>query len=299
MLCDDFGNDQYLTQVYRGLDRVTAKVRGATKFVLHRDFAAAADGLVDNYEELQRVVPYCRLPYPVTWVELLHDDRPHWNPDGTYGARPVDPARYQHAPHRLGFLLEQDGADAGRFTAHLVWSFKERLNPEANYNVSMMVTEFDGARGAAKPSDPLAGAVESRLGDHAVEMMQSLSLKTVKDLAAYATEDWGGEMRFLVAVLGLLNAKNVAQTEVVDHSKQNEKRQRHGQRQLFSHTVVKVRSSAAVSCPAAGPGGHREVRLHFVRGHFKRRSSGLYWWSMHARGAAKRGQVTHDYEVDL
>jgi len=294
MLCDDFANDTHLVQVYRGLDEVTAMTRVATKFVLHRDFAAAADGLVENLDELRRVVPYCRLPYPITWIELLHDDRPHWDPEGPYKARPVDPDRYQHAPQRLGFLLVQDGADAGRFTAYLVWSFKERVS-NVNYNISMMVVDFDVSRGIGT-DDPLGKAIETRLGEYGMELMTHVSPGLVKSLAEYAREDWGGEMRFLVAVLGLLNTRNVVRSEPVDNSRLNARRERHGQRGLFSHTVVKIRPSVAVSS-RVGAGGHREVRLHFVRGHFKRRRSGLYWWSMHARGRASAGAVAHDYEV--
>jgi hypothetical protein len=42
---------------------------------------------------------------------------------------------------------------------------------------------------------------------------------------------------------------------------------------------------------------HRELRAHFVRGHFKARKSGVFWWSPHARGDLSRGMVAKDYEV--
>ena len=41
-----------------------------------------------------------------------------------------------------------------------------------------------------------------------------------------------------------------------------------------------------------------EVRQHLVRGHFKLRNGGVYWWRPHLRGNPLLGQVKHTaYEV--
>jgi hypothetical protein len=42
---------------------------------------------------------------------------------------------------------------------------------------------------------------------------------------------------------------------------------------------------------------HRDLRLHFVSGHFKVRKSGVFWWNMHARGMGAKGFIDKDYEV--
>jgi hypothetical protein len=39
----------------------------------------------------------------------------------------------------------------------------------------------------------------------------------------------------------------------------------------------------------------RQLRAHFVRGHFKVRKSGVYFWSAHQRGDPKLRFVHHDY----
>jgi len=85
MLCDDITNDTYFQGLYDGLPLVVQKIAHAQKFVLTPEFCLAADGLVENVPELDKVVPMCRIPYPLTWIEFLHDDRPHWDPAGPHG----------------------------------------------------------------------------------------------------------------------------------------------------------------------------------------------------------------------
>ena len=40
-----------------------------------------------------------------------------------------------------------------------------------------------------------------------------------------------------------------------------------------------------------------DSRLHMVRGHFKRRKTGIYWWSSFLRGSEQLGLVAKDYQV--
>src|SRR5215831_6525177 len=104
MLCDDLLADKALPALYDGLDRTYAKITQAQKFVLSREFAIAADGLVDNVPELQKIAPYCYTPFPLTWMEWAQADRPHWDWEGPYKARPIDKTRHQRAPLRVGVL---------------------------------------------------------------------------------------------------------------------------------------------------------------------------------------------------
>jgi hypothetical protein len=148
--------------------------------------------------------------------------------------------------------------------------------------------------------DPLVASTHNAPGQFGRGLIKKL-LNTRPDVAQklleYAVEDWGGELRFLVATLGLLNARNVVQAQKIDKEPENKRRQKHGKRPLFSHTLLKVRPFI-VQHERVEQGGHHNYRLHFVRGHFKHRRSGLFWWSMHARGDAKIGIVEKDYEVE-
>lgn len=293
MLCDDLITDYLFHSLYDGLDKVMLKIKHAHKFVLTKDFAEAADGLVENIPELQKVVPMCRLPSPLTWIEFLHDDRPHWNPEGPYEARPVDPNRHQGAPQRVGFLFQQ-ADDAKRWEAHLFW--KLRSIPiggvaDTPYNGSIVALKFDADK-ALNQSDPLMAAMNPVHAEFGTKLTSSL-LKTRRDVAGklfeYAMEDWGGEFRFIIAILGLLNARNVVELQRVDMEPVNRKRAKSGKRQLFTHDLIKIRPFILSRQGGIEAHGHRDVRKHFVIGHFKHRKSGLYWWNLHVRG--KKGPI--------
>jgi hypothetical protein len=307
MLCDDLLADELLLESYDGIGKVFDRIRAAQKFTMSKEFTVAADGLVENHDELYKIVPYCRLPYPATWIEWLHDDRPHWNPEGPYKARPVDRTRHQIAPQRIGLLLEQQDDFAGCWKAHLFWSAKTKPSPdESQFNGSLGAITIDTRNvlkhnGIGLEIDPLLDILEGRvLADFGQGMLNKIVAKApdiAERLMEYAVEDWGGEVRFMVAVLGLLNTRNVAQFSFVDKKTLNTKRAKHGRRPLFSHTILKIRPEIWISRSGDGSGDHRDLRLHFVRGHFKHRKTGLFWWSMHARGHKKLGVIEKEYEL--
>jgi hypothetical protein len=294
MLCDDLIADKKLIHGYDGLDKVYARISTAQKFILSKEFSIAADGLVDNISELEKITPFCRLPYPTTWIEWLHRDRPHWNPAGPYEARPIDRERHQLEPHRCGLLLEQQGGSAGSWKAHLFWSTKEKINIDSPHNGSLGALLID----TSDPSNPIAKQTVADFGHLFLENVSKKYPDIFDRLAEYAIEDWGGEARFMIAVLGLLNTRNVAQTVNIDKTKENSKRVLHNKRALFSHTLLKIRPQVYIrNSGESEEHQHKELRLHFVRGHFKKRKTGLFWWGMFARGSGKHGFVHKDYEV--
>ncbi len=332
MLADELIPDKRLPRLYDGFDRVLAKIEKARKFVLARDFTVASDGLVDNMIELERIAPFCRLPYPLCWFEWLQSDRPNFLSKG----RPVDPSRFQCPPHRIGMLCEQEDDRASTWTTHLFWSLKTTPVDSHELNASLMANFFDtearpepsrppvhevydvremarfldadnktdnlyGVHVHATASELLSAMVNSQPSDFGSELL----LVCAKDKAVFdrvltcAIEDWGGEVRFLFSLLGLLNCRNVPVLELVDRSKQNRKRVGRGKLPFFSHTLLKVHplQKKTLVRDVNSHEHHVELRAHFVRGHFKQRKSGLYWWSMHRRGNPERGEIEKDYEV--
>jgi len=304
MFADDLLADDKLLDCYDNMEKVFRRIQAAQKFTLSKEFALAADGLVENIPELYKIVSYCRLPYPKTWIEWRHDDRPHWDPEGPHKetTRPVDPTRHQGAPQRVGMLLEQVGEFAGKWKAHLFWSFKHKpTDTESQNNGSLGAIIMDVSKISMASEDPLVSALDGRVGadfgQHLVWTLWQHRPDIADMLYQYAIEDWGGEIRFMVAMLGLLNTRNVAHHEHVDKKAHNVKRVKQGRKPLFSHTVLKIRPQIWQHSDKDGSGSHRDMRLHFVRGHFKHRKSGLFWWSMHARGKAEHGIIEKDYEV--
>lgn len=305
MLADDLLVDKLLPASYGGMEPILRRIQAAQKFILSKEFAIAADGLVENIAELQKITPYCRVPYPATWIEWVHDDRPHWNPEGPYKARPIDPSRHQMAPQRVALLLEQRGDFAGSWKAHLFWSLKQKPTraDESQFNGSLGAVIMDTRRVDKFAEDPMVDALDSRvLADFGQEFVRKVQIRApdVYDrLSEYAVEDWGGEIRFMIAMLGLLNARNVAHHEFIDKKTHNAKRAKHGKRPLFSHTMLKIRPQMMRASRGEGvgvAGSDRDLRRHFVIGHFKHRRTGLFWWNMHARGTL--GFADKDYKVE-
>lgn len=297
MLCDSIIGDAVLPAVYVGFEPIKRKIEAAQKFVIAPDFAAAGDGLTDNYTEIERIVPFCRLPYRLCWFELAQADRPHFlNSPKVIGGHIT----------RLGFLAEATDR-MSHWKLHLFWSMKE--NPSScNASVMAMVLDTEGNRAKLAASrgfvfqeklPRLMNATCVDLADFGQNCwINATRLGEEKQLALSCREDWAAEIRFFVAMLGLLNARNVTEAQTIDNTEYNRKRAKRGSPPLSSHTVLKIRtahkSSLGVGRKSDEPS---EIRAHFVRGHFKQRSTGLFWWGPHMRGKLERGFVAKDYEV--
>lgn len=99
------------------------------------------------------------------------------------------------------------------------------------------------------------------------------------------SEDLQGEPAFLRAFLILLNTKNGAVTERENLSRLNGARQKSGKPKLREFQITRLALSRHASRSAVSLGATREqIRQHYVRGHFKVRKSGVFWWSPFVRG---------------
>ena len=74
MLIDQLLGDPMLAKI----GYLTADLRGrlakAPKFVLRRDFAMAADALSDSLDDINKALPFCRLPYPECWIDVAQGE---------------------------------------------------------------------------------------------------------------------------------------------------------------------------------------------------------------------------------
>ena len=123
--------------------------------------------------------------------------------------------------------------------------------------------------------------------------------QAMEALFELARSDWAGELAYMLAVVGLLNVRNAVETEHVDRVKINRSRAKAGKLPLFEHHVLKIsgRQRKRVYTNGESANDHAPMRAHYVRGHFKARRSGVYFWSPHVRGDLQRGMVDKDYEV--
>jgi hypothetical protein len=101
------------------------------------------------------------------------------------------------------------------------------------------------------------------------------------------------EMGHLFATLILMNSKNcveVAKTE--PPMKLNKARSKRGKPELLPYSTVKIElSQSQKRAVASGLISREEARRHLVRGHFKVRSTGVFWWGEFIRGSAAKGTI--------
>jgi hypothetical protein len=112
--------------------------------------------------------------------------------------------------------------------------------------------------------------------------------------------DIQGEAMWVECFLAMLNSRNpVVEHEAADLTKLNKARVKRGKREFLGYKKTRLAMSRSQKRMADAKGVDREVaRQHLVRGHFKIRKTGVYWWSPFLRGDALRGVVKREiYDV--
>src|SRR5436190_14117600 len=304
---------------------VLPRLRAAQKFVLGPEFAAVAEALADDFTGLVRVFDRCRLPYAQTWLELAAADRPG------FCAAEMQAPQFQVTPKRIGFLLSATRADLSAWKAHLFWStavggcsaaaLSMRFDMTRPIGHAVEVPSSDEARSTlstavlpnvkAHPGWVAAdGATRLAMVNHTQPglpdwgMPPPLGLPPDKwneyyeVVAQLARSDWAGEATYLLAVVGLLNARNAVEAQDVDHGRLNHARLKRGKPPLFSHKALKIAGRQQRRYGGEDGGGHHTpARGHFCRGHLKARRTGVFFWHPHLRGSARRGRVEKEYHL--
>jgi hypothetical protein len=107
-----------------------------------------------------------------------------------------------------------------------------------------------------------------------------------------AIEDIIGEPGMLQSVILLINSRNLTSAENITISgRLDRQRMRKGREPLFDYTKIQIKLSRTLTQRAGAAGEQSPSRMHVVRGHFKVRKSGIYWWSNHTRGDPLQGTV--------
>ncbi|MBO0715722.1 MAG: hypothetical protein J2P55_00095 [Rhizobiales bacterium] len=113
-------------------------------------------------------------------------------------------------------------------------------------------------------------------------------------------EDIQGEGTFVECFLAMLNSRNpVVEHTPADLTKLNRNRVRQRKLPFLPYNKTRLTMSRSQANIARARGVDRETaRQHLVRGHFKIRKTGVYWWSPFLRGDARKGSVERrEYDV--
>ena len=121
-----------------------------------------------------------------------------------------------------------------------------------------------------------------------------ISKQQMDEISKAALEDIEGEPIYLSALLILLNSKNATQvSDPQTFDALNKKRKRFGKKPILSFSDVDVRIGSPSTAGGQSSEERAAMRRHWVRGHFKVRKTGCFWWSPYARGSAEAGEVRH------
>jgi len=285
-------------------------INEAQRFVLDKSIAEVADGV--EVAEVERVIGQCRLPFERVWLECLHRDRPNfWN-------GPIYRDQGQIRPTRIALLARTVGGSPLRFVAHLFWStdeFKDSVSGTM-WSIAVDLTDdntwLEQMKKLRKSFHQVVWEdekhqIENRISpipsQYFVDMIMQLPKLNHKDahhVVHSMLNDWNREPAFWWSVLALLNCRNVAETKHVDISGLNRARAKRGEPLFAEHKILKLRlpTPRHESHPSISSPDRAKVRGHFVRGHFKQRASGLYWWSNFFRGDPSR-VLSKSYSVTM
>ena len=102
----------------------------------------------------------------------------------------------------------------------------------------------------------------------------------------------------LCAILAFINSPNVVRsTDVITQENVNQKRVATGKTWLHSYRLLEIKKEIKRQL---GESLQTEEgrRLHWKRGHFKIRKTGIFWWNPHLAGRKELGFIEKDYAVN-
>lgn len=270
-----------LPEEYSGLVHIARQINSCPRFVLDR----AATMMVENVTlqckestDIRSVLPLCRLPYQKMWVELAFNDRYEHVLELQRRGHKIPDYIDSVKPNRVGLLLEHPQGDTSIITVQPVWNFGNMVRFATKVAV-VHLTQDDCER---------ANYVVPPYMEGFWNVVHSMSQEII-DYAEGAVEyDLSGEPMFAMGLMITMNSRNLLSVEAEeDMSKINKARFKTGKPKLLSHKPVSLNLSPAmrrrVISMATGQGAG-EYAPHLVRGHFKVRKTGIFWWSPHARG---------------
>jgi hypothetical protein len=314
------------------------RLRRAQKFVLTPEFAAVAEELADDYTGLVRIFERCRLPYPDVWFEVAQADRPRFSAANMHAPQvQVKPkkvgflltaTREDLSAWKAHLYWNFEGMPAGSScSTALLATVYDMTHPLHHYTElgtsieddpihqrdlqfgPIKIQQFGQHEGWVRSGTDVRLAMVNHTdlttADHHYVLpgLATMSPQQRKELSeisrVLARADWAGEAAYLLAVIGLLNARNAVEMEPVDLSKLNRARLKNDKRPLFEHKLLKIarRVHKRVYPDGKGHADHAPMREHFVRSHWKHRKTGIFFWRPFVRGDAKQGKIEKDYEL--
>ncbi|WP_158927553.1 hypothetical protein [Acidisphaera sp. S103] len=322
-------------RIYMGaLSALGIAIRQAKRFDLTPGIIVTANTIsASSFAAQLRALPLCRFPFEFTWMEWpgadpVYDDA--YRVDNATAAAP--------APHRMGVLIHadesrqkgsmtfawshrRDGINACPLACFFDWraeapevddvsrSFFRQSGRSEDELRQQIVAQSQGLPQVKGSSEADLVDERSRFGFNISPAFKFWAEALVRRHGALPgpgspewqmwTSDIRGEPGVARSILLLLNSKNLTHSEESPAPERlNRQRTKAGKLPLLGHTKIRIKLSRALQRRAGEEGQRGAARLHAVRGHFKIRASGVYWWSDFMRGDPARGAVHGTYKID-
>ena len=294
------------------------KVKRAQRFTLDRGTVRLALTVAEGApSKWASGLGICRLPFKTTWIDFAFQDRLDWQREAEEERR-LKIVQMDGAPPpvRLGFLLEE-GSDKHEIIVTQAWvhdggyasighlSFKIDTSPDFNIDQVKATSDKDDMlrgdevgwatqwlrkRRELDAAAELQQRIQSFVPDFMVpvwgDIARKVSPEKFRQLEQTAIYDLRSEWRFVLAILTILNSRNVVRVDQeTDLTKLNKSRAKAKKPPLLGHREIKLQLSKVVKNRLGISGdGSRDIRAHWVISHFKHRATGIFFWTAHVRG---------------
>lgn len=266
MLCDSI--HQYADQIVKAwnssytqmpttADEIRKSMESCQRFFLTSDFAKIE---WDNkrLDYFQKILPLVKLPYELVWIE------------------------YRHLGWDWGFLLNE--TPEGGLRAKMF-----RLEPESKKKVyiDIMGFTFYPKRYEIDLKKDWANL------PYSVDLINDPNVSKEKLKNTILIQSYR-----LMDIIARFNSKNITTVTENHVEKLNKSRAKKNKPALLGYRTVDLSKDIkrAINASKEGGGEPGSVRrMHWVRGHFKIRKSGIFWWNPHLAGIAEEGFIEKDY----
>ena len=158
--------------------------------------------------------------------------------------------------------------------------------------------------GLAKPT---ARLLPLPLMTEALEAGAKLDGKSSQETCLMFAKESMEDITIVLKALLCLNARNVKEVIVPAPDALNKKRKKFGKTPFFEYRVLDIFLGENLRKVASGNNKRARAgveawmkcanKLHAVRGHFKTRKTGIFWWSDFIRGSNAEGVIVKDYNL--
>lgn len=305
---------------------IAEAIRDAARFDLMPGVIATAHVVRDSPLDARlKALTLTRLPFARTWFE--------W-PGGIGGPGTIqDETRTRPVPRRMGALVETDES-LRRGSIDFCWVQDDMgginlcpLRVTFDWNEEPQPVEDAGLTGiradiAAGFVDRLRHATDRdsirRSSDAALlldnerfgvvlspywrrciaRLILRQQFSAITAMLESAMRDITGEADILRSVIMCLNSRNMTRASYQPAPERlNKQRARKGRAPLLDTTTIRIKLSPGLAARVGNGGERNASKAHVVRGHFKIRRSGVYWWSPFLRGEGKGNVAPSQYQV--